>query len=63
MYPVFFSVASKNIKFAKGVWEKLPDDWIYLYSKTGEEAAHMWDEISWQELPNSECLCGKLLSL
>ena len=55
-FPVFFSVASADIEFAERVWEPLPDDWVYLYSKTGEEAAHVWDEISERELPRAKIL-------
>ncbi|WP_342629845.1 hypothetical protein AAC691_09315 [Nguyenibacter vanlangensis] len=54
MFPIFFSVSSTDIAFAEEVSKKLPDDWIYLYSKTGEEGAHMWDEISHKELPQSQ---------
>jgi len=54
MFPIFFSVASKDIVFAEQVWEAIPDDWVYLYSKTGEEGTHMWDEISRRELPQSQ---------
>ena len=53
MFPVFFSVSSKDIAFAEEVWKRLPDDWVYVYSKTGEEGVHMWDEISRRELPQS----------
>lgn len=53
MFPIFFSVASKDIAFAEEVWKGLPDDWVYIYSKTGEEGVHMWDEISRRELPQS----------
>lgn len=53
MFPIFFSVASKDIRFAEEVWKRLPDDWVYIYSKTGEEGVHMWDEISRVELPQS----------
>ena len=35
MYPMFFSVSGKDISFADSTWEAFPDDWIYLYSKTG----------------------------
>lgn len=55
-FPIFFSVSSADIEFAEKVWERLPGDWIYLYSKTGEEAAHMWDEISQRELPRAKIL-------
>lgn len=54
MFPVFFSVASKDIALAEDVWGRFPDDWVYIYSKTGEEGAHMWDEISRRELPKSQ---------
>lgn len=54
MFPIFFSVSSTDIAFAEEVLKKLPDNWIYLYSKTGEEGAHMWDEISRKELPQSQ---------
>lgn len=53
-FPVFISVANADIEFAEQVWEHFPDDLIYLYSKTGEEAAHMWDEISERELPRAK---------
>jgi len=53
-FPIFFSVSSSDIEFAEKIWERLPDDWVYLYSKTGEEAAHMWDEISERELPRAK---------
>ncbi len=54
MFPIFFSVSSNDITYAEQVWEALPDDWIYLYSKTGEESAHMWEEIARKELPESK---------
>lgn len=54
MYPIFFSVSEEDKKFAEKVWARLPDDWVYLYSKTGEEGAHMWEEISRRELPKSK---------
>ncbi len=53
-FPIFFSVASADIDFAEKVWEHFPSDWIYLYSKSGEESAHMWEEISERELPQSK---------
>jgi tetratricopeptide (TPR) repeat protein len=53
MFPIFFSVSSDDIAFAEKVWKPFPDDWVYLYSKTGEEGAHMWDEISRRELPQT----------
>lgn len=56
MYPIFFSVSHHDIPFAERVWEKFPSDWIYLYSKSGEEGAHMWDEISRRELPMAKIL-------
>jgi hypothetical protein len=56
MFPLFFSVSSDDIAFAEEVWKRFPDDWIYIYSKTGEEGAHMWDEISRRELPKSRIL-------
>lgn len=56
MYPIFFSVSSHDISFAENVWEAFPADWIYLYSRSGEEGAHMWDEISQRELPKSKIL-------
>jgi tetratricopeptide (TPR) repeat protein len=55
-FPIFFSVSSADIGFAEKIWERLPNDWVYLYSKTGEEAAHMWDEISERELPRTKIL-------
>ena len=54
MFPVFFSVSSRDIAFAEQIWERFPDDWVYLYSKTGEVGVHMWDEISRTELPKSQ---------
>jgi tetratricopeptide (TPR) repeat protein len=56
MFPVFFSVSSTDIAFAEEVWKRLPADWVYIYSKTGEEGAHLWDEISRGELPHSRLL-------
>ena len=53
MFPVFFSASSDDIAFAEQVWRQIPDDWAYIYSKTGEEGVHMWDEISRRELPQS----------
>jgi hypothetical protein len=53
MYPLFFSVSSKDVNFAEEVWKRLPDDWVYIYSKSGAEGVHMWDEISRIELPKS----------
>src|SRR5687767_7326314 len=54
MFPVFFSVASRDIDFAEGIWRQLPDDWVYIYSRTGEVGADMWEEISRAELPQSQ---------
>lgn len=56
MFPIFFSVSSRDILFAERVWDNFPADWIYLYSRSGEEGAHMWDEISQRELPKSKIL-------
>ena len=56
MYPIFFSVSSQDVSFAEEIWKQFPSDWIYLYSKTGEEGAHMWDEISRRELPKSRVI-------
>jgi hypothetical protein len=56
MFSVFFSVSSPDIAFAEKVWERMPDDWVYIYSKTGEKGTHMWDEISRTELPHSRLL-------
>lgn len=53
MYPLFFSVSHQNLLFAEKVWEGFPDDWVYLYSKTGRLGARMWDEIDLQELPKA----------
>lgn len=55
-FPVFFSISNADIDFGEKVWKNFPDDWIYLYSKTGEEAAHLWDEISERELPRAKVL-------
>lgn len=55
-FPIFFSVSSVDIEFSEKIWDQFPDNWIYLYSKTGEEAAHMWDEISERELPRAKIL-------
>lgn len=54
MYPMFFSVSSQDISFAESIWEAFPDDWIYLYTKTGRLGVHMWDEIALQELPKAK---------
>jgi len=54
MYPLFFSVSSKDVGFAEATWQGFPDDWVYLYSKTGRHGVHMWDEIGLEELPNSK---------
>ncbi|PTW62353.1 hypothetical protein C8N35_101395 [Breoghania corrubedonensis] len=56
MYPIFFSVSSKDIEFAEATWQKFPDDWVYLYSKTGRHGVHMWDEIALTELPNAKVM-------
>lgn len=56
MYPIFFSVSKHNLSFAEEVWAAFPDDWAYLYSKTGRQGAHMWDEIGLQELPNAKVI-------
>jgi len=58
MHPLFFSVSSdpENIQFAEHLWAQFPDDWVYLYTKTGEDGVHMWDEISSQELPKSQII-------
>jgi hypothetical protein len=53
MFPVFFSVSSKDERFAYEVWKNLPRDWAYLYSIAGDEGAELWDEISRRELPSS----------
>lgn len=55
-FPIFYSVSSDDLDFAAKVWDHFPDDWIYLYSKTGEEAVHMWDEISERELPRAKIM-------
>lgn len=54
MYPVFLSVSSKDVQFADSIWESLPPDWAFLYTKTGVEGAELWDEISRCELPSSK---------
>lgn len=54
MYPIFFSVSGQNIEFAEETWNFFPDDWVYLYSKTGRHGVRMWDEIGLEELPNSK---------
>jgi len=51
---MFFSVSGKDISFADSTWEAFPDDWIYLYSKTGRLGVRMWDEIALQELPKAK---------
>lgn len=53
MYPIFFSVTSEDIEFAEDVWSDFPDDWVYLYSRSGVEGAAFWDEIARQEIPQS----------
>ena len=50
-FPIFFSVSSADIDFAESIWQSMPDDWVYLYSKTGAESEHMWNEISADMLP------------
>lgn len=55
-FPIFFSVSSADISFAENVWKEFPDDWIFLYSKTGEEAEHVWNEISKRELPRAKII-------
>lgn len=54
MYPVFFSVAGQDASFAENVWEAFPDDWIYLYTRTGRLGVKVWDEIALQELPKAK---------
>lgn len=54
MFPIFFSVSSHDISLAEKVWRHLPDDWVYIYTRTGEEGADMWEEISRRELPQSQ---------
>jgi tetratricopeptide (TPR) repeat protein len=54
MFPVFLSVSSKDEAFARYIWEKLPADWAYLYSTSGDEGAELWDEISRREIPASK---------
>lgn len=54
MHPIFFSVSGKDIAFADSAWAAFPDDWVYLYSKTGRHGVHMWDEIALQELPKAK---------
>ncbi len=53
MYSIFFSVASADVAFAEQIWEEFPDDAVYLYSRTGEDGAHLWDEIAKQQLPSA----------
>lgn len=54
MYPLFFSVASHDLAFAEEIYLKFPADWIYLYSKTGEEGVKLWNEIAIHEIPNCQ---------
>ncbi len=54
MRPIFFSVASSEVVFAEQIWERLPADLVYLYSKSGAEGEHMWREISDKELANAK---------
>lgn len=54
MFPIFFSVSHKNVLLAEEIWEQLPGDWVYIYSRTGEEGAQILDEISRRELPQSQ---------
>jgi len=56
MYPLFFSVSQKDIEFAEQIWDHFPADWAYLYSKSGELGAHMWDEIALKELPKAKII-------
>ena len=53
MYPIFFSVTSEDVSLAEEIWEDFPDDWVYLYSRTGVEGASFWDEIARKEIPQS----------
>lgn len=53
MYPIFFSVSNDDKDFAEKVWTEFPDEWIYLFTKTGRDGAHLWDEIALQELPKA----------
>lgn len=53
MYPIFFSVTSEDVGLAEEIWGDLPDDWVYLYSRSGVEGASFWDEIARKEIPQS----------
>lgn len=53
MYPIFFSVTSEDVGLAEKIWDDLPGDWVYLYSRSGVEGASFWDEISRKEIPQS----------
>jgi tetratricopeptide (TPR) repeat protein len=54
MYPIFFSVASEDVAFSERVWDQFPDDWIYLYSRSGIEGEHFWERIANDEIPKSK---------
>ena len=54
MHSLFFSVSSEDIDFAEEVWKRIPGDWAYIYSKTGEEGVDIWEDISRRELPKSQ---------
>lgn len=53
MYPVFFSVTAEDVGLAEEIWASFPDDWVYLYSRSGVEGASFWDEIARKEIPQS----------
>jgi hypothetical protein len=51
MTPVFFSVSNTDVAFAEWIWDRLPSDLAFLYSKNGEDGVVLWDEISEKKLP------------
>lgn len=54
MRPVFFSVADADVNYAEWLWDRLPSDLAYLYSKNGEDGVVLWDEISEKILPKCQ---------
>lgn len=52
MKSVFFPVSNSDVNVAEWIWERLPSDVAYLYSKNGEDGVDLWDEISLRVLPN-----------
>lgn len=53
-FPIFFSVSASDTPYAEKLFECFPDDWIYLWSKSGKEGVDLWQEIEKEQLPYSK---------